>query len=376
MLGLPRHCPGARRRGFTLIELLVVIAIIAVLIGLLLPAVQAAREAARRIQCTNNLKQIGLACHNYASAYGSFPMGGYDGAAATGGTFAGTAWEHGFLVSILPFVEQAPLFNAYNNMPAHSYSDPSNSTILGTNIASYQCPSDPAVFTKSVGLYASPPGFAGYTVAHNTYRGVAGPWCNPPRGVAGTGTLSNWQALVSNALGMIYLQSAVTIGDITDGTSNTFIAGEGVYGGLTSADQYCWHWWMAGSYGDTMQSCMWAPNPPKAWEFPNPPFNNIASQFPGDATPYLLAATSNHPGGVNFAMADGSVRFVKNTINSWQINQTGQYLPAGILQSNCSQDPAGYPPYCVFSLPVGATMGVYQALATRNGGEVVSADQF
>jgi prepilin-type N-terminal cleavage/methylation domain-containing protein/prepilin-type processing-associated H-X9-DG protein len=361
---MPR--PGASRRsGFTLIELLVVIAIIAVLIALLLPAVQAAREAARRAQCTNNLKQMGLAAANYAQSNNTFPMGGYDAAAATG-VFNGAVWEHGCLVPILPYIEQGPLYAAYNSNLR--YTTPQNTTILATGIQGYWCPSDPLVFQNTLAY--------GYNVAHNNYRGVSGPWCNPPRGVAGTQGLSNWSSLLANAMGVIYLGGATTLQSITDGTSNTFIFGEGTFGGLTSADQYCWHWWMAGSYGDTMQSCMWQPNPPSAWEYPNPPFNNGSSQFPGDATPYLLAATSFHPGGVNFAFCDGSVHFIKNTINSWQINQTGQYLPVNITQSNCVSGNDGYPPYCVYGLTQGTNFGVYQALSTRNGGEVISSDTY
>jgi prepilin-type N-terminal cleavage/methylation domain-containing protein/prepilin-type processing-associated H-X9-DG protein len=360
-----RSSCASRRDGFTLIELLVVIAIIAVLIALLLPAVQAAREAARRAQCTNNLKQMGLAANNYVEVYNSFPMGGYDAAAASG-VFSGAQWEHGVLVPILPYMEQTALWNAYNGN--QRYTAPPNTTILATGFSGYWCPSDALVSQKGV--------FYGYTVSHNSYRGVAGPWCNPPRGTAATTSISNWSALLGNAMGMIYLGASVSIASVTDGTSNTFLFGEGVYGGLTASDQYCWHWWMAGSYGDTMQSCMWPPNPPNAWEFPNPPFNAQSSQFDGDATPYLLAATSFHPGGVNMGFVDGSVHFIKNSINSWQINQTGQYLPTNITQTNCSTSAAGYPPYCVFGLTPGSLFGVYQSLATRNGGEVISSDGY
>src|SRR5205814_9688597 len=166
-------------RGFTLIELLVVIAIIAVLIALLLPAVQAAREAARRAQCTNNLKQMALGAHNYLQANGTFPMGGYDAAAASG-VFAGAVWEHGCLVPLLPFIEQGPLFAAYNSNLR--YTTAANTTILATNNSTYWCPSDPLVSTNIVAY--------GYNVAHNSYRGISGPWCNPPRRVAGTPRLA------------------------------------------------------------------------------------------------------------------------------------------------------------------------------------------
>src|SRR5262249_7031541 len=156
--------PAIRRRpGFTLIELLVVIAIIAVLIALLLPAVQAAREAARRAQCTNNLKQMGLAAQNYQQTNNTFPMGGYDAAAASG-VFSGAVWEHGCLVPILPFMEQGPLYAAYNSNLR--YSTPQNTTILATNIQAYWCPSDPLVSQNTLSY--------GYNVAHNSYRGVSG----------------------------------------------------------------------------------------------------------------------------------------------------------------------------------------------------------
>src|SRR4051794_21890252 len=122
-----------RRRGFTLIELLVVIAIIAVLIALLLPAVQAAREAARRAQCVNNLKQIGLALHNYHDTVGSFPPGGQSAP-----SYAGT-WFN-WLTSILPQIEQMPLYNA-TNFSRQIY-QAENTTVSLTMITAYLCPSD------------------------------------------------------------------------------------------------------------------------------------------------------------------------------------------------------------------------------------------
>ena len=134
---------------------------------------------------------------------------------------------------------------------------------------------------------------------------------------------------------------------------------------------------MAGSYGDTMQSCMWAPNPPTAWEFPNPPFNSQSNQYPGDATPYLLAATSFHPGGVNFAFADGSGPFIQDSISSWQINQTGQFLPRQHQpQTELREQERRLPTLLRLEVIPGTSLGVYQALSTRNGGEVISSDGY
>jgi prepilin-type N-terminal cleavage/methylation domain-containing protein len=127
----------ARRSGFTLIELLVVIAIIGILVGLVLPAVHAAREAARRMQCTNNLKQLGLAALNYESANGCYPPNLL--------SLAGPGGTNGAFVRILPFFEQGALFNAYNNSTFAF--DPSNITIAGVALGVLWCPSDGSIST-------------------------------------------------------------------------------------------------------------------------------------------------------------------------------------------------------------------------------------
>ena len=128
-----------QRSGFTLIELLVVIAIIAVLIALLLPAVQSAREAPRRIQCTNNLKQLGLAMHNYNDSYGSFPIGRSVFVTATTGT---TPYSYSPFAMLLPFIEQSPLVRIDQLQPAALYQD-GNSTAVATSVLGFLCPSDP-----------------------------------------------------------------------------------------------------------------------------------------------------------------------------------------------------------------------------------------
>jgi prepilin-type N-terminal cleavage/methylation domain-containing protein/prepilin-type processing-associated H-X9-DG protein len=368
-----------RRRGFTLIELLVVIAIIAVLIGLLLPAVQAAREAARRASCVNNLKQLGLGCHNYADTNLSFPQGGYFD---VNGFWDGCSpWMHGYLVGLLPYIEQGPLYNAFNSSARYYCgSIPSNYTVHGAKLSVLTCPSDPTVLNGN-GIYSAAAGnpWPPYNAGLTSYRGISGPWTNPPRGYSGTNTGElgpplpgnpspdpNWSAEVANALGMIYMTSSVKIGDVTDGTSNTLIIGEGVYGRLSIADQNCWHWWIAGNYGDSIQSCMFPPNPSLTLSALGTAGNQIIGDSNG-ADVFIISASSNHPGGANFAFCDGSVKFLKNTISSWPFALRGtQWLP-----TNCVYNANG-----TYSTLPGTQWGIYQSLSTRASGEVISADTY
>jgi len=174
------------RRGFTLIELLVVIAIIAVLIALLLPAVQAAREAARRAQCVNNLKQIGLAMHNYHSSNGTFPQGHSQAASQAGYSGAYAGWtEWSAQAEMLGFMEQTPLYNQinFNFCAGYNYGWVCNSSAAFNSVASFLCPSDNASnggakFNAGWGNFANPPG-------NNNYRGSVGTtslagWNNGP----------------------------------------------------------------------------------------------------------------------------------------------------------------------------------------------------
>src|SRR4051794_34446785 len=199
----------SRSRGFTLIELLVVIAIIAVLIGLLLPAVQAAREAARRAQCVNNLKQLGLAAHNYADVNLAFPQGGYY--SQDSATMGCNQWMHSYLLGLSAFFEQGNLYNAFNStVRYHCNAVPSNYTVHGAKLSTLACPSDPAVIIGN-GTYTLTgfpvPFMAGIT----SYRGNSGPWVNPTRGPSGGGAQlgppvagnpspdPNWTAMLGNA---------------------------------------------------------------------------------------------------------------------------------------------------------------------------------
>jgi prepilin-type N-terminal cleavage/methylation domain-containing protein/prepilin-type processing-associated H-X9-DG protein len=328
------------RRGFTLIELLVVISIIAVLIALLLPAVQSAREAARRAQCTNNFKQIALAALNYHDAVGTLPMGV-------------TIWQDGpvvsgsLLLALMPYMEQNALFNAVNynwcifNAP--------NFTIHGVGVGTLWCPSDPKVALPQTlpDGYMLDPGVV--TMRYTSYGGNAGMWFlwyqqeSPPQ---------------ADMNGLFSVKSATRIADVTDGTSNTLAFGERAQTLLDDQSAIDWHWWTSGNYGDTLFCTL----------FPMNPFRKVGvgtgdSDARGAA--YISGTSSLHPGGANFAFMDGSVRFLKDTIQTWVPDQsTG--LPVGV-----TPNPNG--PYI---LSPQARPGVYQFLSTRRGGEIISSDSY
>ena len=196
----------SRRAAFTLIELLVVIAIIAVLIGLLLPAVQKVREAAARMSCSNNLKQIGLGLHNYHDTNNKFPKGSSP-TEADGGAF-GASWK----VYLLPYIEQANTYNQYQHTNNSGWMNLNNLAIVNNlTIKTYRCPSSvlPALETNTE--------VAGRTQMFTSYSGISGSTltsCSTGYGGLGSGS------------GMLFPNSAVTMTAITDGTSNTIMVGE------------------------------------------------------------------------------------------------------------------------------------------------------
>jgi prepilin-type N-terminal cleavage/methylation domain-containing protein/prepilin-type processing-associated H-X9-DG protein len=287
--------------GFTLIELLVVIAIIAVLIGLLVPAVQKVREAANRITCTNNLKQIALAAHDYHDVYKKFPPGGRlpvdMGGRPAGGT---TLW-----VELLPYIEQDNLYKKWD------YKDNRNN-VGGTNAPSAQvinilvCPSDrlpqPVFeYTAAVGPAAPPWSWGFYAVS--SYGGNAG-----KRSIA---TATSPRTLD----GIFFLDSKVRLADIIDGTSNTFLFGE-----RSHRDPEF----------DRRQPIVLPGNAPieglGKWAYVVNGVGNVTLSTPvpinyrvpdgGDDGTLLdrgCAFGSGHPGGANFAFADGSVRFLSES---------------------------------------------------------------
>jgi prepilin-type N-terminal cleavage/methylation domain-containing protein/prepilin-type processing-associated H-X9-DG protein len=365
------HLPSRRRSAFTLIELLVVIAIIAVLIALLLPAVQAARAAARRIQCTNNMKQIALAAMNYESSNNALPP-----AACSSLDYAKTQpyYRDNFssFVRTLPFTEQSPMYNAVNF--SMTYANVENQTVAGVQMPALVCPSDinnqPQVMNLANNFHSNYDGITATNTNlayYSSYSGNQGTfWSNYYLGAQGGTQVQSQQN------GSIVIDQAVTLASITDGTSNTFIYGEKAHGYFAVYDaayQYCDTVWSSGLYFDTMFTTTYPPNLPTA--------NTAGLSLTGKisyAYYYATDATSYHAGGLNFAFCDGSVRFIKNTIQSWTF-QTG----AADSYGDAIPDGATFNASTIIW---GATatnpykFGVYQALSTRNGGEVISSDSY
>jgi prepilin-type N-terminal cleavage/methylation domain-containing protein/prepilin-type processing-associated H-X9-DG protein len=377
---------SVRRRGFTLIELLVVIAIIAVLIALLLPAVQSAREAARRAQCINNLKQLGLALHNYLSSQNVCPQGiqwQYD--------YHGTGcWTSGScLVPLLQYADQVPLFNATNFM-VNMYNEP-NTTISGAGIAILWCPSDPRItdfYTYPAGTVGTLPGTP-LPMHYTSYGANAGEFFifDQTNAVVQANCMATADAAPGEQQmnGIVYYLSHVSLAAITDGTSNTLAFGERAHGKFPPADINCWNWWTSGNYGDTMFCTLFGIN---TWH--QPPFNyngamaglynNGTGQCVTITGPdeYVSSLGSFHPGGANVAFCDGSARFIKDSISSWRINPStlGSADPPGCLPMGVTRGSGGDANVYVIPPPPAVTVGVLQQLSTRNGGEVVSSDSY
>jgi prepilin-type N-terminal cleavage/methylation domain-containing protein len=285
---MTRRSLPSSRPGFTLVELLVVIAIIGVLIGLLLPAVQKVRDAANRMKCQNNLKQMALALHGYHDVYGILPPG----------VQTGVGNMLSFHVFILPHMEQAGLYRRFNLAVAY---DNSTNLALGLNLVpNYQCPTATQLFTQ----YGSGEWSGGQMTYTHHYYGVAGPiGTNPQTSVAYTSITTNQGNEATQ--GVLGMGSKVRLTDITDGTSNTLMIGEMSW---TNANYY--RVWTRGTFDDTTSpdrdtTCC----------------RNVANAI--NSTPYNGADNANntsfgseHAGrGANFANGDGSVRWIGTNIS-------------------------------------------------------------
>jgi len=285
-----------KRRGFTLIELLVVIAIIAILIALLLPAVQQAREAARRSTCKNNMKQLGLAMHNYHDTHRVFPPGYIaPGAGCDVITPTGPILNHTGFQMMLPFLDQAPLYNLYNfNLPSGKplYNNDSKCTqtqpttdqhsVATSVLAVFMCPSDPGN-----PLGANPAGtFGDNEGAHRTSYGF----------VAGHGYLPTIYGAESlTTKGVFGSNGSARIRDITDGTTNTAVLVETPF---TKKSTELWN----GPFWDTYSYVSWI-NLKQG-------LNTDADAAAPGINVARNGAASHHVGGAHILMGDGSVRFV------------------------------------------------------------------
>ncbi len=271
------------RPAFTLIELLVVIAIIAILIGLLLPAVQKVREAASRMKCQNNLKQIGLALHAYHDTNTRLPPGGSGPNIGPFVASPGMTGSISYQVYVLPYCEQDNVFRQMNT--AVNYDQAPNAGVAPTLIPIYQCPS--GVVTESTYV----------TGKTHHYPGVTGPkGTNPQSGAAYTTNNSSHGGLSHH--GVLGPNSRVTLTGITDGTSNTLMVGE-----LSWKDANCYRPWTRGWDSDAMASSKNVINALNAVPY------NGSNNFND------VSFGSQHSGGANFLLADGSVRFVQQSID-------------------------------------------------------------
>lgn len=327
-----------RRRGFTLIELLVVIAIIAILIALLLPAVQQAREAARRIQCRNNLKQIGLALHNYESTHRLWPE--QSGTPQPGYLY--NMPRSSWMTSILPYFDQANLYQGYNW--SRDWQDPVNQTAVTMRLAIYDCPSAPArpgfEYTVLVD-YADPVSTTPILGTRSYYYGATTDYTN----IGGIGTnLNNSlpQPIPSPTTSGILMSKAVALSAVTDGLSNTMLVTEcagrpNLYQrGKLVPDGATPKSWSGSSTHPFPVGGVWASHN-KGFLIDGALANAATNSTPGVAPVNYSndnEVYSFHPGGANVLMADGSVRMVAESMS---------------LQVLC-------------------------AMATRAGGEVVSTD--
>jgi prepilin-type N-terminal cleavage/methylation domain-containing protein len=317
--------------GFTLVELLVVIAIIGVLVALLLPAVQAAREAARRSQCSNQLKQLALALHNYHDTYNALPYGSSaKGSCESGSALPapGTIKNHRGWVGVLPFIEQGPLYDrfdfnyasgAYDRVSRGLRGSPSasgNDAIVATLVPTFLCPSDPGNprITTTSAAYQIEPGVSAFQGAKTSYDFQAH---------LQTSSCARWSDISLATRYMFGIESHCRFRDVLDGLSNTVMLCEttlDVKDGITAAWGYS-NWtgagvdfsWRVGTGGCQAQLNLnpdWGINYWPCCSWSTPPCARLERGSVG----HWGRPGSLHPGGLQVALADASVRFISENI--------------------------------------------------------------
>jgi prepilin-type N-terminal cleavage/methylation domain-containing protein/prepilin-type processing-associated H-X9-DG protein len=318
--------PTLKRRAFTLIELLVVIAIIGILIGLLLPAVQNVRASAQRAQCINNLKQIGLALHNYEGNWHRFPSGYVDGNTnpdSTPDNDVGPGW--GWAAYLLPYLEQQAVYNQINFSQGILVG--SNLAVAQTHLSIFVCPSD-GLTGVDVPLYDSTFTTPLATVAQANYVGCNG-WeeCfngagGDPGGTGSAGSDGLTGPGGPAGRGLFYRNSQSRISDITDGTSNSIAVGERSHNHSPSV-------WTGAITGARVPAWMASPPPYQYYPPPGPAYDNAdfdeslvlshgnETHLPCSDIPFFDPDTfySLHQGGANFLFCDGSVHFLSKSID-------------------------------------------------------------
>ncbi len=287
---------AGQRRAFTLVELLVVIAIIGILVALLLPAVQSAREAARRMQCSSRLRQLGLATLQYETAHGVFPI-----SIAYNHSGPGAAAEvngKGWFVSILPNIEQQNLFDKFEPGFVGDFGagggikNPACADAMKTQLTTLHCPSDPSVLKNGTDQFQ----WEGIEVALTSYKGVIG----DTRMGGGSSVHQGTEPDCHNTVGcngMFYrnnYQEPIKMSQMRDGTSSTFMIGEDV----PAANHHSTAYYCNGDYASCHAPLNYFPEPPT----PNDWWN-------------VISFRSLHPGGGFFCLADASVHFISETID-------------------------------------------------------------
>ncbi len=342
-----------RHDGFTLVEMLVVVTIIGVLAALTIPAVQSARASARRAQCLNNLRQIGLGLHGYHLANEALPLAftpSFDAryVIPTTPQCDYYQWNDGLLAAILPYIEQVPLYNALNrNLWVFS---PDNRTVTATSIGTYGCPADPAALVamsltgddvpERINSDEPPPRYG-----RTSYVGFEGTLMvyAVPRGAA----CSADPARVAYANGAFGAPTPVRFSSFGDGLATTMLVGERSLTRLRILEEdYPSYYpsanlWFSCVIGSDLGTAFWGP------VFPD-------QSDPNFTTRSTWGVASLHGGGINVLMADGSARFIKESIDSWPTANSNFTHPADYESGRIAP-------------------GLWQRLATRNGGELIDA---